>query len=329
MLTIPRSLRRRLWCAGSLVIPSALIAAVFGVRVWGQNIDQVSARGQGLLGVPDYAYSLSVEVSLVLVPVTVTDRTGRTILGLGRNKFKVFEDGLPQEIVSFSNEDAPSSVGLVFDVSGSMKNKMRVAREAAHRLLETANPEDEYFLVTFSDRPTMEVDLTQDISRINNRLLFVRPGGGTALLDAVYLALNRLRTARGPRKALVIVSDGGDNHSRYSQRELYSYAVETDAQIHALGIPENLRSGLNGSWLLENMSGATGGLYFEAWNLKELPGQAARIGTALHDRYLLGYRPSSHAADGKWHKIQVKLDLPAGAPPLRVYARQTYQSPAQ
>lgn len=155
------------------------------------------------------------------------------------------------------------------------------------------------------------------------------PGGATALVDAVYLALNRLRTARGPRKALVIVSDGGDNHSRYSQGELYSYAVEADAQIHALGIPGSLRSGLNGSWLLENLSSATGGLHFEAWNLKDLPSQAAKIGMALHDQYVLGYRPSPRMADGKWHKIQVKLDLPAGSPPLRVYARQTYRSPVE
>jgi Ca-activated chloride channel family protein len=255
------------------------------------------------------------------------DRTGRTALGLRRDNFKIFEDGAPQEIASFSNEDVPSSVGLVFDVSGSMKDKMRTAREAAHRLLETAIPEDEFFLITFSDRPAVEVDVTTDTSRINSRLLFVKPGGATALVDAVYLALNRLRTARGPRKALVVVSDGGDNNSRYSQGELYSYAVEADAQIHALGIPGNLRSGLNGFGILENLSSATGGLHFEAWNLKDLPSQAAKIGMALHDQYVLGYRPSPPMADSKYHKIQVKLDLPAGSAPLRVYARQTYRSP--
>jgi Ca-activated chloride channel family protein len=208
-----------------------------------------------------------------------------------------------------------------------MRDKIRTAQEAAHRLLETAIPEDEFFLVTFSDRPALEVDITTDISRIDGRLRSVRPDGGTALVDAVYLALNRLRTARGPRKALVVLSDGGDNHSRYSQEQLYSWAVEADAQIHTLGIRSVLN--WNGYRLLQNLSSATGGLNFEAWNLEDLPSQAAKIGMALHDQYVLGYRPSRSMADGKWHKIRVKLELPAGSPPLRVYARQSYRSSVQ
>ena len=296
-----------------------LTATVLG-SAFGENKKSTTAERR-LSATAQSDYSISVDVSLVLVPAIVTDRKGRIVPGLRRENFRLLEDGAPQDIVSLSTEDVPASVGLVFDVSGSMKDKMASARSAAHRFLETANPDDEFFLVTFADKPAVEVDMTSEPWRIENTLLFSKTGGATALIDAVRLALHRVRTGRRPRKAVVVVSDGGDNHSRYREVELRSYALESDAQIYTIGI----HGDRNGLRLLENLSNATGGLHFEVWGRNDLTPEAVKIGRALRDQYVIAYQSSNRPADGKVHKIQVKLDLPAGTTPLHVDARKAYR----
>lgn len=274
-------------------------------------------------------HSIKVDVNMVLVPVTVTDRTGRVVNGLGRENFQVLDESAPQQIVSFSNEDVPTSVGVVFDLSGSMANKMPKARVAVRAFTETANPEDEAFLMTFADRPKMEVDFTSHFADIQSGILFARPGGRTALIDAVYLALRQMRSAHNARKALLVISDGGDNSSRYSEKELRAVAVEADVQIHAIGIHDSPGSWeeMHGPALLEGLAELTGGQHFVIRDANELTDVAAKIGVALHEQYVIGYYPPGNSLPGKWRKIRVKMLVPKGLPTLQVSARSGYYPP--
>src|SRR6195256_6407288 len=182
-----------------------------------------------------YLHVIKRDVNLVLVPVSVTDQLQRLVTGLGRENFEVFEGKKPQEIRHFSSEDTPVSVGIVLDSSGSMKDKMERVREAVHQFCETANPQDEFFLVTFADEPRMASDFTSVPEEIEKELLFTQPKGRTALLDAVYMALDKMHQAKYGKKALLIISDGGDNHSRYGEREVRAAVKESDVMIYAVG----------------------------------------------------------------------------------------------
>lgn len=177
---------------------------------------------------------LRANVSLVLVPVTVTDPLDRLVTGLEREHFAIYENKQRQEIRYLSSEDSPVSVGVIFDVSGSMSSKIERAREAVIEFLKAANPQDEFFMITFSEQPQIISGFTQSIEDIQSKLIFIAPKGRTALLDAIYLSVSKLREARHQRKALLIISDGGDNHSRYSEREIRSVVKEADALIYAV-----------------------------------------------------------------------------------------------
>jgi Ca-activated chloride channel family protein len=272
---------------------------------------------------------IRVDVDLILVPVTVTDRTGKAITGLQREQFQLSEDGIPQQIVSLSNEDAPISVGIVFDLSGSMAGKRNKAAQAVHAFLETLNPEDEVMLVTFADRPQLDLAFTSDASDVESALLAAKSGGSTSLNDAICLALLHMKSATRSRKALLIVSDGGDNYSRYSEKELRTIALESDVQMHAIGIHDNPRGReeMSGPFLLEGLTKLTGGLHVTVRSLNELAPAAEKIGYALHDQYVLCYYPNSGSLQGKHRRIRVKLVLPGGYRSLQVRSRTGYYSP--
>lgn len=322
----------RVWISRTLLLLFfGLITAIpHGVAVLGESSDP-RLMGKPAQGHQVQEHSIKVDVNLVLVPVTVTNRMGKVIHGLDRDNFRLFDDKVPQEIVYFSTEDVPCSVGLLFDSSGSMSDKIPESRLAAQAFLESANPEDEVFLMTFADRPSMKADFTSNFTAIQDPLLFANAKGSTALIDAVYLALERMRSAHNPRKALLVVSDGGDNHSRYSQRDLEAFAQESDVQIHAIGIHDNPRSTeeMNGTNLLEGLTTMSGGLHFIIRDINELSDVAGKIGEALHDQYILGYYPPANVTPGKWRKIKVKLVPPKGLPSLQVYARTGYYAPEQ
>jgi len=279
--------------------------------------------------------NIRVETELVLIPVTVTDPLNRFVTGLEREHFKVFEDKIEQKVTHFASEDAPLSVGFVFDVSGSMGSKLQKSRQAVAQFLKTTNPEDEFFLVQFSDRPELVVSFTTESEEIQNRLTFTQSKGRTALLDAVYLSLHEMRKGHNPRKALVIISDGGDNSSRYTEGEIKNLVREADVQIYAIGIFEPIASRgrtaeeLAGPSLLSEMAEQTGGRHFPVENLNELPDVAAKIGIELRNQYLLGYSPSNQQKDGKYRRVQVKLVQPKGLPPLRAFWRLGYYAPTQ
>ena len=190
----------------------------------------------------DRKANIRVDTTLVLIPVAVTDPMMRFVTGLDKENFKVYEDKTEQVITQFSSEDAPLSVGIVFDTSGSMGSKLFKSRQAVTQFMKTANPEDEFFLVCFNDRPELVVSLTPDTEEIQNRLTFTQAKGRTALLDGVYMAMNHLKKAKNPRKALLIISDGGDNSSRYSETEVRNAVRESDVQIYAIGIYEPMAS---------------------------------------------------------------------------------------
>jgi VWFA-related protein len=240
-----------------------------------------------------------------------------------------------QQIAHFSSQDAPISVGIMFDTSGSMGPKLSWSRQAVMQFLRTANPEDEFFLVEFNDSPSLSVALTSNGDEIQNRLIFTQTKGSTALFDAVYLAMSQLKKARNSRQAVLIISDGGDNASRYTEREVKNAVLESDSQFYAIGILEPLEGRgrtpeeANGPELLGGLAEQTGGRAFAAVNSAELPDIAAKMGIELRNEYVLYYSPKNLAHDGKYHRLQVKLVKKAGLPALRTAFRTGYFAPAQ
>ena len=275
---------------------------------------------------------LKVDVDLVLVPVTITDPLNRLVTGLEKENFQLFEGSSAQEIRTFSSEDAPVSLGVIFDSSGSMTSKMDRAKEAVVEFFKTANPQDEFFMITFSDEPEAVSDFTNSVDEIQNKLVFAVPKHRTALLDAIYMGVSKMRQAKFAKKALLIISDGGDNHSRYTENEIKSVVKEADVIIYAIGIYDRYASAMEerlGPQLLGEITELTGGRAFTIDNPNDLADVATKIGVELRNQYVLGYRPAKVVRDGKWRKIKVKLLPPKGLPPLRVYARTGYYAPVE
>ncbi|MGH9632146.1 MAG: VWA domain-containing protein [Bryobacteraceae bacterium] len=279
--------------------------------------------------------TLKVDTNLVLINVTVTDPLNRFVTGLEKEHFRLFEDKVEQTISQFSSEDAPLSIGLVFDASGSMGSKLSKSRQAAAEFFKLANPEDEYFLIQFNDKPQLISGFTTNTEEIQNRLTFTQAKGRTALLDGVYLAMHEMKKARNPRKAILILSDGGDNSSRYTESEIKNLVREADVQVYAIGIFEPIAGRsrtaeeLSGPGLLTEIAEQTGGRHFPVENLNELPDIAAKIGIELRNQYVLGYTPINLVKDGKYRKVKVQLKQPRGLPQLKAYFRLGYYAPLQ
>jgi Ca-activated chloride channel homolog len=278
--------------------------------------------------------SLKLDVDLALVNVTVTDPYNRLVTGLDLDNFRVFEDNVEQEVVTFSAEDVPISIGVIFDFSGSMSNKVGKAREAAVQFFKTANPQDEFFLVSFNERAELTSSFTNSVEDLQSSLMLTSAKGRTALLDALYLGLSQMRGAHNAKRALLILSDGGDNHSRYNEGDIKRLVKEADTQLYAIGIFDSLGyrnrtpEELNGPSLLSEITEMTGGRVFPVEKIEELPDIASKIGMELRNQYVLGYRPSNKAHDARWRKIKIKLRAPKGLPPLNVFARTGYYAPS-
>jgi VWFA-related protein len=268
------------------------------------------------------------------VSAQVTNVLGAPVTGLQKEDFQVFEDGVEQPITNFAREDAPLSIGLLFDISGSMRNKIKKATEAAAAFFKTSNPQDEFFLIEFSDRPKLTVPFTSEPDEVSDRIARTKPFGRTALLDAIHMAMSEMKHARNNRKALLIVSDGGDNRSRHTEREIKNAMLESDLQVYAMGIfdpdetPKHSFEEQNGPKLLEALADQSGGREFPVTKLDDLPSISARIGNQLRNQYLLGYTPIRTERDGKYRIIRVKVTPRAVIPDLRIYYRHGYYSPA-
>ena len=275
---------------------------------------------------------IRIDVNLVLVPVTVTDPMNRLVTGLEQEDFQISENGSPQKIRSFASEDAPVSIGIIFDLSGSMSSKLVRARESILQFARTANPEDEFFVIGFNDRPELIEEFTNSVEDLEARLATVHAGHRTALLDAIYYGVAKMKDAKHERKALLVVSDGGDNRSRYTEGEVRSKVRESDVQMYAMGIFDPYASTLeerNGPQLLDSLTEESGGRLFQVEDVDELSDIAEKISTELRNQYVIAYKPADATHDGKWRKVKVKVNPPPGLPPLTVYARTGYYAPLQ
>ena len=308
-------------------------AMAFGQKAAGTSSGQSAALHETAR--QNTGLNLRVDTTLVQIPVAVTDSVNRFVLGLEKQDFHLSEDGVEQNVVHFSGEDAPLSVGLVFDESGSMDYKLRTSQAALAQFLKTMNADDEAFLIEFSDAAKLAVGFTSQAGKIQSALEEIKPGGLTAMLDAVNLALREMKKAKNSRKAIVIISDGGDNHSHYTAAEIESLVREADVQIYAMGVfepalpfaltPEEV----SGPRLLSEIATQTGGRAFAAALASDLPSVAARIAVELRNQYVLGYYPKNQAKDGKYRKVELKLSQPHGVSPLKAHWRLGYYAPTE
>jgi Ca-activated chloride channel family protein len=316
-----------------------VVLCAFATVLLGQSGPQDAAKD---------ATPFRADSTLVLVPVSVTDPSNRYVLGLEKEDLRLFEDGVEQKVTHFSNEDAPLSIGLLVDTSGSMGAKLDTSRRAVAEFLKTLNAADEAFLVEFSDKAELAVPLTRDAGAIQSSMTSATSGGLTALLDAVNMGLQEMKRAKNPRKALLIISDGGDNNSRYTSTQISDLVREADVQVYAMGVFEpslsfGLSSALSGGSssgrlgtaeldgprLLSAIADQTGGRALAATNLRELPGIAERIGIELRNQYVLAYSPQNPSRDGKYRKIEVKLQQPKALPALKARWRLGYYAPTE
>ena len=267
-----------------------------------------------------------VNVEIVYVPISVSDSLGRYVTGLKKEYFRVFEDKVEQTIIGFMQEEAPISVGIVFDVSSSMKDNdnIRKAKNAITRFLQSVNPEDEAFLITFNERANLAQRFTNQIGTMRSALAQLKPSGKTAVYDAVYMGLEQIRYGKNEKKALVLITDGEDNSSRYSSVELREFAKESNVQVYGIGEQGNLGYGFAE---IQNIVSLTGGRAFFPNSFSDLDYYIDLVHAELRSQYLVGYSPKNNVHDGKWRRITVRLEGPPGLPKLAVRAREGYYAP--
>ncbi len=301
---------------------------------WANDRVEIASRVPARAAAEENSARLRVDSSLVLVPVHVTTPLGISVPDLKKTDFQVFEDNVEQEITHFAKDDAPVSIGVLFDASASMRDKLHKSSEAVAALFKTANPEDEFFLIEFNDRPRLAIPFTFDAEEVYRQIARTRTMGRTSLLDAIHLAIQQMKKAANSRKALVIVSDGGDNCSRYNVGQIRNALVESEVQLYAMGIfdPEDSsrkrpREEINGPKLLNDLAELSGGRHYPIGDLNDLPKISERIGLELRNEYVIGYSPANLDRDGKYRAIQLKLNAPRGMPPLRVQYRRGYFAP--
>jgi Ca-activated chloride channel family protein len=269
-----------------------------------------------------------VNADLISFDVTVTDKSGQHITGLPQSAFTIFDEKMQQEISFFGEDDSPISVGIIFDLSGSMtQGKIRRAREALARFMETSHKDDEYYLITLQEGEAfVSMDKTRDHQAVLDKLTHITPHGTTALYDGCYLGLNKVLRGTQPRRALLLISDGEDNNSRYTYDELNKLLKESDVITYSIGVAEGNAEDLtlSGEQVLTHVAEASGGKYFHPKTEDEMYDIFERIALELRHQYAIGYRPSNFTTDGKWHRIKVKVDPPAGQPRLFIRYRTGY-----
>ena len=317
---------------------AAGIAALLSCSALGQTngaVESSPPAASSQTKQPEIQASFRADSNLVVIPVSVTDTVNRFVLGLQKKDFRLFDNGAEQPIAHFSGEDIPLSIGLAFDTSGSMEYKLRTSRDAATVFLKVLNPDDEAFLVEFNEKAELSVGFTGKTEEIRGALQSVQPAGLTALLDAVKFSLSEMKKAKNPRKAIVIVSDGGDNHSTYTAAQIETLVRQADVEIYAMGVFDPIFSlaltpeEISGPKLLSEIATQTGGRAVAASLASDLPSVAARIAIELRNQYVLGYYPKDQVRDGKYHTVEVKVSQPPGMPALKLHWRQGYYAPAE
>jgi Ca-activated chloride channel family protein len=306
-----------------LGLPQALSAQVAGAKSAANTPAQETQQNQD-----PGADRVIINTDLITFNVTITDQDGRFVSGLPRSAFTVLDDKQPQDITFFSDEDAPVSLGIVFDLTGSMSDgKVRRAREALDHFFETSREGDEYFLITLQNgRANLALDRTRDSQAVLDKLTFVRSRGTTAFYDACYLGVDKVTHGAHPKRALLVISDGQDNNSRYTFKELRRLVKESDVIIYAIGIEEERDGELasEGQLILDDIAGVSGGKAFFPRDSAEMDNIFESIALELRHQYAIGYRPPNFNANGKWHHLKVKVNPPRGLPHLFVRSRDGY-----
>ena len=273
--------------------------------------------------------SVLINTDLITLTVTVTDTYGRYVSGLNKNAFSVFDEKQPQEITFFSDDDSPVSVGVIFDVSGSMSgDKIKRARDALSKFIQTSHDSDEYFLIAFNSRAQLLLDKTRDGNAVLDKLTFVETKNQTALYDACYLGVEKVQRGVHPKRALLLISDGQDNDSRYTFNELRKLLKESDVVLYGIGILSGSDAGssmgMEGQGVLDELAGVSGGKAFFPRSAAEMDDIFEQIALELRHQYSIGYKPESFTNNGKWHKIKVKVTPPRGLPRLFVRSKEGY-----
>jgi Ca-activated chloride channel family protein len=301
---------------------NAVFAAFFALA-------SLTLGAQGALAPPTDAQAGS---GTAFMPVLVTDHHDQPIPGLGKDNFRIFENDRPQEIVSVLKREEPLSIGIILDLSGSMLSKFNSMAQLILRFVQKANPSDEFFLIGFNDQVGLIQDFTNSAEDIQARLANIRIGGNSALRDAIYSGIAKMKDARDGHKTLLVLSDGGENRSRHMEGELRAKAREADVEIYSIGIFDPYAAApeeRTGPQLLNDLSEETGGWLFKVDDIAEMGDIAEKISTELRNQYMIGYRPKDLTRDGKWRKVKVRVNPPQGLPPLTVHARTGYYAPLQ
>ncbi len=311
--------------AVSLVASSYVAAQVDtdDVHVLPHEISGSPAPGQHIL---------RANVDLVLVNVTVVDLAGRVVTGLESTNFAVLDDKNLQVIRYLSNEDEPISLVVVLDASASMASKIQEARKALTELIDESNPQDDFGLIIVGDKPMVALHFGDSMSEIQGAVDLLQPESATALWDSMYLGIRELRNSRYRRKAMVVISDGGDNHSRYTESELKSLLEEADVEVYAIGMFDRYATRLEekkGPLQLDEVTSITGGRVFSVHDSVELSRAVTQISHELRHQYVLGYYPSNRIRDGKWRKLKIRCTKSASPEKLRLYAKKGYYAPAE
>ncbi len=306
----------------SPILLAAALIAILNAQEAGPRVSIVPRMTHATQPSNSRAGAIRLNVELVLVPVTVTDPFERPVTGLGKDDFRLFEDESPQEITQFFSQQTPISIGIIFDSSLSMTRKLEASRQAISNFVRMSLPGDEFFLLRFSDRPEALCSFTKDVKEIEDATGRIRAHGWTALYDAVYLGMHAMKRASYQRKVLLVLSDGEDNNSRYSEREILGLAREGDVRIFAISIQDR-------SQVLERLAEETGGRAFRVRKLDELPDLAGNVSAEIHSEYVLGYSPAMRPKDGKYRKLKVELVPKTGSGPMRASWRHGYYGPAE
>jgi Ca-activated chloride channel family protein len=265
---------------------------------------------------------MKVDVNMILLPVTVTDAKDQPVTNLAPSSFRVLEDNVEQQVVSFHHEEGPVSVGFIFDASSSMKNRVDRSVAAIKSFMETFTKGDEFFLIRFSDQPTLVTGFTPDPNEILREMSSIQPLGWTALNDAIWFGVQTMRHAKNSRRALIVLTDGGDNNSRYSDSELRKLVQESDVRVYSIGLFER-------SHFLELLGNDSGGRAFWAHKLENLPETVEKLSREFRNQYVLGYYPKESQKDGKYRRVRVEMIETIKRMPLNVFWRRGYYSPAE
>jgi Ca-activated chloride channel family protein len=317
-----RSSRKRLSLCLLCAIPTALILVPASQAEEDHSAALITPRLRRPNPSELRAGAIRADVNLVLIPVLVTDPYDRPVSGLSRENFRLYEGLTEQKITQFYSDETPVSIGVLFDASHSMRTRIDPSRQGVSEFLHLCGPGDEFFLLKFSDRPEPVRGFTTRTDEIEDGVDSIRTGGWTSLFDAIYMGIDKMKHATQARRVLLVLSDGGDNNSRYTESEIKERVKEADVRIFSVSIG-------GGSSALEKLSEESGGRALKVKSADELPELASRLSAEIHSEYVLGYSPSDTQRDGKYRRVKVELAPQNGNARLRTSWKRGYYSPTQ